>query len=498
MTEKINGLLRQIPKVDELQAHPKFTRSHAGAMLTVEIRRVLDGLRDDILRGRVDVVPGVDSIVSEVADSLKALFDPRLQRVINGTGIILHTNLGRACLARTAAKAVSYAAKYYTNLEYCITDGHRSSRHVHVEDLLIRLTGCEAAMVVNNNAAAVLLALSAVAHQKDVIVSRGELVEIGGSFRVPDVLMQSGCRLVEVGTTNKTHVADYERAILASDISGRYNLDSCESGSFTGAILRVHTSNFTISGFTSKPCLEELAGIAMRHDIPLIEDLGSGCMLPLAKYGIHDQPVVSDSVKAGVDIITFSGDKLFGGPQAGIIVGKASHIAKMKAHPLARAMRMDKMCLGALEATLRLYLNPDIAIKEIPTLRMLCISQEELYARAEMLVDEIMTKWNTEEGLGIGDSYILPVEQQVKFPAEISIIEETSQVGGGAMPEEKLATVAVSITSNLSAQAFERHMRLGNAPIIGRISRDRFILDVRTLEVDDFSSIAWKIKRAFV
>jgi len=453
----INYLLRQIPKVDELLLHESLTRLGGGAMLTQAVREVLDDLRHDIKAGRVDMLPCRDALVAKATKRMYEQQKPNLQRVINGTGIILHTNLGRAPLAKEALDAVHEAARGYSNLEYCVEKGARSSRHVHIEGLITELTGAEAAMVVNNNAAAVLLALSAV-EGKDVIVSRGELVEIGGSFRVPDVLTQSGCRLVEVGTTNKTHVRDYERAIQAG---------------LTGALLRVHTSNFIMSGFVAKPGLEELAKVAAAHDIPLIEDLGSGCIVPLSQYGIYGQPVVADSIKAGVDIVTFSGDKLLGGPQAGIIAGRAGWVAKMKAHPLARAMRIDKLCLAALEATLRLYRDLAMVVEKIPALKMLCEPPDKLLEKARLLKEQL-------------DPY-----------GEISVVTEASLAGGGAMPEEGIATAAVVIKAarqQVSAQALERHFRLGPVPIIGRVSRDRFMLDVRTLDVEDFPQIAARLQ----
>ncbi|MCL2377792.1 MAG: L-seryl-tRNA(Sec) selenium transferase [Defluviitaleaceae bacterium] len=452
----INSLLRQIPKVDELLSNALLGQYVPGPLLTHAVREVLDGLRSRIKDGQVDVIPCPDVLAGEAAKGYCEYQKPNLRRLINGTGIILHTNLGRAPLAEEALDAIREAARDYSNLEYCVLKGERSSRHVHVEGLITGLTGAEAAMVVNNNAAAVLLALSAVG-QKDVIVSRGELVEIGGSFRVPDVLAQSGCRLIEVGTTNKTHIRDYEAAV--------------EPGR-TGAFLRVHTSNFIMSGFVSKPGLEELSDTAIKHSVPLIEDLGSGCMINLAEYGIHGQPVIADSIKAGVDIVTFSGDKLLGGPQAGIIAGRAEWIAKMKSHPLARAMRIDKLCLAALEATLRLYFDPLTVVEKIPTLQMLCESTEKLNEKAQML-KSLLADW-----------------------AEITIVTESSLAGGGAMPEEGIATVAVAIDADIPAQALERHFRTGSVPIIGRISKDRLILDMRTLSTEDFPYITARLKTA--
>ncbi|MCL2528587.1 MAG: L-seryl-tRNA(Sec) selenium transferase [Defluviitaleaceae bacterium] len=455
-----NILLRQIPKVDEILAHPLLSQIPPGALLTNAVRCVLDEIRGCIHHGSIDNPPNCEIVAQDVASHYYQSIKPNLQRVINGTGIILHTNLGRAPLANEALAAIQENARDYSNLEYDIPKGKRSSRYAHIEDLLAQLTGAEAAMVVNNNAAAILLALSAVAHNKDVIVSRGELVEIGGSFRVPDVLEQSGCRLVEVGTTNKTHGYDYENAI------------SKDSG-ITGALLRVHTSNFIMSGFVAKPTLEELSAIAVKYAVPLIEDLGSGCII----RGIHGQPVVADSIKAGVDIVTFSGDKLLGGPQAGIVTGRKEYIDKMKKHPLARALRIDKLCLAALEATLRLYLAPDTVIKKIPTLRMLCEDIKTLEKKAELLRNMLIIEC-------------------ANVNLEIKVITETSKAGGGAMPEEDFTTAAVAIITNLPAQALEHHFRMGDVPIIGRISHGQFILDVRTLDAADFPIIASRFQEA--
>ncbi|MCL2571334.1 MAG: L-seryl-tRNA(Sec) selenium transferase [Defluviitaleaceae bacterium] len=416
-----NNLLRQLPKVD---------------LLTQAARQVLDNLREEIKEGRKNL-PCNETLTGQVVEQYNQNLKPKLQRVINGTGIILHTNLGRAPLATEALNAIIETARDYSNLEYDVEEGKRSSRHAHVEDLLTQLTGAEGAMVVNNNAAAVMLALATIAHDQDVLVSRGELVEIGGSFRVPDVITQSGCRLIEVGTTNKTHLRDYERP--------------------AGAILRVHTSNFIITGFVAKPTLEELAALSQ----PLIEDLGSGSLIPF-----HHQPTVADSIKAGVDIVTFSGDKLLGGPQAGIIVGRKDLIEKMKKHPLARAMRIDKLCLAALEATLRLYQDPDTVIEKIPTLKMLHATPEYLQEKATQLQSQLGNK--------------------------TTVITQESQAGGGAMPGENFTTAAVAFTQKNNPNSIEHHFR--NWSIIGRIHKDRFILDVRTLNPEDFPyiSICWE------
>ena len=447
-------LLRQIPKTDDLLAHPLFAGLGPTPLLTMAARQVLDKLRGHILSGAVNNVPNINDLADEVARLFAESRQPNLRRVINATGIILHTNLGRGPLAKEALCAIAETARGYSTLEYDLNEGKRSSRHSHVEALLTQLTGAEAAMVVNNNAAAVLLALSALAAKRDVLVSRGELVEIGGSFRVPDVLRESGCCLVEVGTTNKTYPHDYENGI---------NQES------TGALLRVHTSNFKIVGFVATPTLEELALLAKKHSILLIEDLGSGCMINLEPFGIYGQPVVGASVKAGADIITFSGDKLLGGPQAGIIVGRAKNIAILKKHPLARAMRIDKLSLAALEATLRLYLDPKTAVQNIPVLRMLCAKTEVLEKKACILQSQM------------GDGAL--------------VVPEHSQAGGGAMPGDVFASYAVSVdVQPFSAQAAEQHFRAGKTPIIGRIAQNRFLLDVRTINEEDLPLIAARFK----
>ncbi|MCL2605187.1 MAG: L-seryl-tRNA(Sec) selenium transferase [Defluviitaleaceae bacterium] len=477
MNEITAALLKQIPKVDEMLARPVFAGS-GGHLLLQAVRQVLDELREGILHGDVITVPSFEELENSILSLLEKTNKPHLRRVINGTGIILHTNLGRAPLAREALTAVNETARGYSNLEYDIENATRGSRHSHVEGLLTQLTGAEAAMAVNNNAAAVLLALSALAHDRDVIISRGELVEIGGSFRIPDVMTQSGCRLVEVGTTNKTHLKDYENALTAGAHGRGDSIRSdCVSSArplrgldvqatldipppaCPGAIFRVHASNFKMSGFVSRPSLSELIGLCKKNGIPLIEDLGSGAILP-----VHNQPTVSDSINAGADIVTFSGDKLLGGPQAGLIVGRAELIGKMKKHPLARALRIDKLSLAALEATLRLYLDPATAVQKIPALRMLYISERELSEKANRL----------QTLLGTGE-----------------IINEPSQAGGGAMPEENLPSAAVSINHpDKSAQEIEGYFRESNVPIIGRISQGRFLLDVRTIDEADFPLIA--------
>ena len=349
----MNELLRAIPKVTELYDLPEVSdlREHyASSSVTEWIRTVLEQLRSAILSGEVTTLPTLEELGDRMRRVAARESLPSLRPVINATGVILHTNLGRGCLSDRAADAVYDIARGYSTLEYNVEAGHRGSRHDHVEKLLCRLTGAESAMVVNNNAAAVMLILSTLAQGGEVITSRGELVEIGGSFRVPDIMELCGCHLREVGTTNKTHLSDYERAI----------------GEQTRALLKVHTSNYRIVGFTESLPLSDIVALGCRTGLPVVEDLGSGSLVDLEHYGIHDEPTVQNSIRAGVDVVSFSGDKLLGGPQAGIILGKKPYIDRMKHHPLARAIRVDKMTIAALWATLTTYQDLHRAEQEIP------------------------------------------------------------------------------------------------------------------------------------
>ena len=452
-------LLRQIPKMDELLTHPLLDEFYGTTLVKKSAQNVLDDVRNKIRTGQMEDLPSINALASKTLEIVRKTQQPNLRRVVNGTGIILHTNLGRAPLAASALQNILNTASSYSNLEYNTTDGTRGSRHKHVESLFTDLTGAEAAMIVNNNAAAVLLAVASLANKKEVVVSRGELVEIGGSFRIPEVITQSGCSLVEIGTTNKTHLSDYEMVINPLR---------------TGAVLRVHTSNFSITGFVSKPSLSDLVKLANDNGIPLIEDLGSGCLIPLTQFGIHSQPIVADSIKEGVDVVMFSGDKLLGGPQAGIIVGKAELIAKMKAHPLARAVRIDKLSIATLEATLRLYTDSKTVVSKVPVLQMLCTSVEETTAKARRLKHLL-------EECNIG---------------KINIVIENSKAGGGAMPDEELPSAAVSIeVSGMSACQIHDHFRLYDTPIIGRITKDRFLLNTRTIYEEEFTIILDAFKR---
>ena len=446
-------LLRQIPKVDELLKEAELevlVAEMPAQTVTRAVRQALEQLRKDVLEGKLEELPGRDVLCGRIAALAKKEDAPSLRRVINGTGIILHTNLGRACLSEKAAQAAASVAGSYSTLEFNLATGGRGLRYTHVENLLCRLTGAESALVVNNNAAAVLLTLSALTAGGQVVVSRGELVEIGGSFRVPDIMEACGAQLKEVGTTNKTHLRDYEKAICAE----------------TKALMKVHTSNYRIVGFSETPALADLVELGHNRDMLVIEDLGSGCLLDLNQFGIHGEPTVQDSLRAGVDVVSISGDKLLGGPQAGIILGKKQYVDILKKHPLTRAMRVDKMTLAALEATLRSY-EAEKATTEIPTIAMLAVSQEELKHRAEVLCAGLV---------------------QAGCNAEVAATE--GQVGGGSVPTQMLKSFAVALTSkNGSVDTLEEKLRLGEPAIIGRINHDRYLLDVRTLKDSDFEEI---------
>ena len=452
----MNELLRNIPKVDELLRSGSLSDAAArygASAVTRAVRAELDSLRQEILAGKVTALPEREDLWRQIGARVMRDSLPAFRTVINGTGIILHTNLGRACLAEEAARAVCDASGTYTNLEYDLSTGKRGSRYSHVEGLLCRLTGAESALVVNNNAAAVLLVLSALTQGGEVPVSRGELVEIGGSFRVPEIMESCGARLREVGATNKTHLRDYERAI----------------GPETRAIMKVHTSNYRIIGFSEVPSLAELVELGHRHGLPVIEDLGSGSLLDLKTFGILDEPTVIDSLRAGVDVVSFSGDKLLGGPQAGIILGKKKYLDILKKHPLNRAVRVDKMTLAALEATLRLYENSREG--EIPVIAMLSAEPETLRRKAERLSGLL-----AEAGIG---SQVIPTE---------------GRVGGGSVPNHSLPSYAVALSGNVTA--LEQFLRQGVRPIVGRLHEGSYLLDVRTMFEGDFPAVVEAVKEA--
>ncbi|MCT4565851.1 MAG: L-seryl-tRNA(Sec) selenium transferase [Maledivibacter sp.] len=458
-------LLVNLPKVDEVLNNEKIKEigmSFPRITIVDAIRNRIDGLRKSILNLEKDSLEGFEisiaNIVKDIVFDVVNANKMSLRRVINATGVVLHTNLGRALISDKILKDLSEVASNYSTLEFDISTGKRGSRYSHIEEIICKLTGAEGALVVNNNAAAVLLVLNSIAKGKEVIVSRGQLVEIGGSFRVPEVMEQGGAILKEVGTTNKTHISDYQN-----------NIDE-----ETAALLKVHTSNYKILGFTKEVDVEEMASVGKKYNIPVIEDIGSGTLVDLSKYGLAYEPTVLESLSKGADIVTFSGDKLLGGPQAGIIVGKKKYIEKMKKNQLTRALRVDKMTLTALEATFRLYLDEDMALKHIPTLRMLTMDINEIKEKAEALYRKI-------------------VEYTDEISAEIK--EGYSQVGGGAMPLEDLPTYLISLeTKILSSKRLEEFLRGNDLPIICRINDDRVLLDVRTIKEEEFEVIAKALK----
>lgn len=445
--------LRAIPKVDELLREPSvqaLAERYSARTVTDAVRAVLEDLRRELLSGGRDTPPDKAALCAAVEAVARRAALPSLRSVINGTGVVLHTNMGRACMSERAAEAAGNVARSYNTLEYDVEGGCRGHRCAHVEGLLTRLTGAESALVVNNNAAAVLLILSAMAEGGEVVVSRGELVEIGGSFRVPEIMETCGARLREVGTTNKTRLGDYEKAI----------------GPDTRALMKVHTSNFRVVGFTQAVPPAELAALGRSRGLPVIEDLGSGSLVNLARLGLRDEPTVQESVAAGMDVVSFSGDKLLGGPQAGIIVGREEFLSFLREHPLYRAVRVDKMTLAALEATLRAYVE-ETAETELPTLAMLAQSPEMLRMRAQRLC-----ALAREAGV---DAEVVPAEDQV---------------GGGSVPTQTLSSFAVAVTPGRDGvDALEAAMRLRERPIIGRVAHDRYLLDARTLREDEFSYI---------
>ena len=445
-------LLRQIPKVDDLLRCPALeglTAELPASAVTDAVRQVLDALRADILSGIVTKLPSEDALCAQITKACRAARLPSLRGVINATGVVLHTNLGRACLSDRALAAAADVSRGYSTLEYDLASGNRGQRYAHVEPLLCRLTGAESAFVVNNNAAAVLLILSALTAGGEVITSRGELVEIGGSFRMPDIMAACGAVLREVGATNKTRLADY----------------ACAIGEQTKALLKVHTSNYRIVGFTESVSPAVLAELGHARGIPVIEDLGSGCLVDLSPLGIREEPTVQEAVKAGVDVLSFSGDKLLGGPQVGIILGKKQYLDILKRHPLARAMRVDKLTLAALEATLQAYAD-GTELQEIPVLSMLARKPEELRRRADGLCASLRS-------LG----------------AAAEVVPAESPVGGGSVPTQTLPSFAVAVTPTDSAAALEAQLRQRPQPIIVRIAHDRCLLDVRTLFPADHDEI---------
>lgn len=405
-------------------------------------RVVLDAVRSAVDAARTAGIaqPTEEQWVETIASAVREASRPSLRRVINATGVVLHTNLGRAPLADAAIRAIGHVAEGYSNLEYDIETGQRGSRYSHCVGLLQQLTGAEDALVVNNCAAALVLTLNALAQKKEVLVSRGELVEIGGSFRIPDIMARSGAKLVEVGTTNRTHDDDYRRAITPK----------------TAAIVKVHRSNFTIEGFTADVSVDHLAFIAAEHGLPVIHDLGSGLLLPLDEYGLSGEPTAAAALASGATLVLMSGDKLLGGPQAGIILGSTAVVARLRKNPFARAMRVDKLTLSALEATLRLYLEPERALKEVPVLAMLTERVEQIESRARSVVSSLHSS---------------------NIDAEMA--PSTASVGGGAFPTADIASRAVVLKTD--AEGTEERLRRGEPAVIGRIADGKLLLDLRSV-----------------
>lgn len=466
----MKGLLKQLPSVDEALKEDRtkqWLETHARALVLDAIRAAIDEKRRAIQRATDGTTPPPDISLAEILNQaevlLRELSEPSLQPVINATGVIVHTNLGRSLLSEKALQRVLEVSRSYSNLEYDITAGERGKRHVHIEGILKRLTGVEAATAVNNNAAAVLLCLNTLARGKEVIVSRGELVEIGGSFRVPEVMERSGAILREVGATNKTHLKDYEKAINEN----------------TGLLLKVHASNYKIVGFTKEVTAGELAILGKKRNIPVMWDLGSGSFVDLSAYGAGDEPTVQQAVNSGVDVLTFSGDKLLGGPQAGLVIGKQAYLDPIRSNPLMRALRLDKMTLAALDATLSQYLDMGKAVREIPTVWMLTQPLSEIERKAGLL----------SSGL-----------KGINAPGfSVSVQDDTSQSGGGALPLGNFPTKTVCIEhASLSANQIESRLRLGKPHIITRIKEGMVIFDPRTLTDEEIGKIVEAVSKILV
>ncbi|MFH0991570.1 MAG: L-seryl-tRNA(Sec) selenium transferase [bacterium] len=457
MTQDPKSVLQQLPKVDKLLEDSRIAtllEHHSRSRVVEEIRSYLDSLRSEILSASRTTLPEYDALVERfVRDAEKKLL-PGLRRSINGAGIILHTALGRAPLASVAQQALMIAVDHYSTLAINLETGKRGDRNAAVEKLLKAITGAEAAVVVNNNAAATLLILNTLAEGKEVIVSRGELVEIGGSFRIPDVMKRSGAKLVEVGTTNRTHLKDYKNAITPE----------------AGIILKVHQSNYRIIGFTSQVEVGDLASLAHQHNLKVVDDIGSGALVDFSRWGLPKEPVVQESVAAGADVTCFSGDKLLGGPQCGIIVGKKEVIEKIKGNQLMRALRCDKLTFAVLEATLLLFLDEAKLLKRHPVMKMLTMPQEEIKRRCTRLKQKLARV--------IGEQ------------ATMSVQQDSSEVGSGSLAAMNLPTWVLSLEFHtLSADLLAKKLRQCTIPIIGRIKENKFLLDGRTIRDDEFELI---------
>jgi L-seryl-tRNA(Ser) seleniumtransferase len=465
--DRLSQLLRQLPQVDELLRHPGLAPALAPlprSLAAAVVRRTLDGVRQRLKAAAPAELPDRlddDALFRELQEALKAAARPSLRRVINATGVIIHTNLGRSPLARECLERLTEAALHYTTLEYDLARGARGSRQDHLEGLLRELTGAEAALVVNNNAGAVLLALNTLAQGQEIIISRGQLVEIGGSFRMPEIMAVSGAILREVGTTNKTHLHDYEKAITSE----------------TAMLLKVHPSNFRILGFTQEVPLPELVELGRRYGLLVVEDLGSGCLLDLGRYGIEKEPTVQETLKAGADLVLFSGDKLLGGPQAGLALGSRDAVGRMRANPLTRALRPDKLTLAAMEATLRLYLDEPQAVAAIPTLAMLTRPVADLERQGQALARKL--------------------RRRLGGRVQVQVVPSQAQVGGGSLPLAHLPSRALALRlPPLAAHQLEGRLRQAQPPVIARVEHDTVLLDLRTLLPEDQAELAAVLEKA--
>jgi len=463
--EPNQNLLRSLPKVDDILGELLADSNYDVPKLLMKtvIQRTLQIEREKILANhKGNKEKSKKEWIEYIRGNIAKMQAPNLKKVINGTGVVIHTNLGRSILSDKATRSLMVAGSFYSNLEFDLDSGKRGSRYSLVEELICDLTGAEAALVVNNNAAAVFLTLDSLASGKEVIVSRGQLVEIGGSFRIPDVMAKSGATLVEVGATNRTHLYDYERAISAE----------------TALLLRVHTSNFRIIGFTSEVSATEMVALAKQRDLFTMEDLGSGSLIDLTQYGFPKEPTVQEIVSAGVDVVTFSGDKLLGGPQAGIIAGKKDVIEKIKKNPMNRALRIDKFTLSSLESVLREYFDLENALSQVPTLSMLTADPAKLKVKAQ----KINRKLKSRKISG----------------CDFKVVPTVSRVGGGSFPEYNIPSWAIELTPGLmKVSHLEKKMRDLDTPVIGRIENDRYLLDVRTIQESEISELVELLSTIF-
>lgn len=450
-----NEILRNLPRIDKLLNEDKTKKlicQYGKENTKLALQEILGGIRENVKIGIIENAIDEEEIIQNTEKSLEIKYKENLKNIINGTGVIIHTNLGRAILSKEAIDKIIKISNTYSNLEFNLENGKRGSRYSHIEELLKELTGAESGLVVNNNAAAVLLVLNEITNDKEVIVSRGELVEIGGSFRIPSVMKMAGAILKEVGTTNRTHLKDYEEIIDSEK---------------TGALIKIHSSNFKIVGYTKEVTSKELASLGVKYDIPTIEDLGSGALIDLSKFGIEEKTVRS-TIKDGIDIVTFSGDKLLGGPQAGIIVGKKVYIDRIKKNQLLRALRVDKFTLAALEETLKVYLNEERAYSKIPILNMISLDKEVLKTNLNIVIEELINIKNME--------------------CDIELVED--YVGGGTLPTYKLEGYGLVIKlKDEKIARLEKYLRNYDPPIIGRIKDEKFIIHARTLQKDDLKII---------